>query len=186
MLKRTCLDLSRWQRHGSHGELEIAVNVSARQLMAPDYAASVAAVLTETHTEPTLVTLEITESVLIQDSKRALVVLADLKRLGVMLALDDFGTGYSSLSYLQKLPIDIVKIDRSFVIDLDRQPTTRLIVGAIVGLAHGLRLKVVAEGVESASQYAEVEALNCDSCQGFYFARPTSADKLDLLLAEAG
>jgi len=186
VLKRTCLDLSRWQRHGSHRDLEIAVNVSARQLMAPDYAASVAAVLTETHTEPTLVTLEITESVLIQDSKRALVVLADLKRLGVMLALDDFGTGYSSLSYLQKLPIDIVKIDRSFVIDLDRQPTTRLIVGAIVGLAHGLRLKVVAEGVESASQYAEVEALSCDSCQGFYFARPATADKLELLLAEAG
>ena len=180
---QACVDLHRWQRHEHHSELEICVNISTPQLMAPDFAATVAEVLAETRTDPRLVTLEMTESVFIQDSDRALIVLHDLRRLGVKLALDDFGTGYSSLSYLRQFPVNIVKIDRAFIADLGSEPTSRLIVSAIVRLAHSLQMTVVAEGIESAHQYEEVVALDCDSYQGYFFARPASAEVLDSLMA---
>ena len=151
--------------------------------MAADFSASVAAVLEATNTDPETVTLEVTETVFLRDSERALVVLNELKQLGVMLALDDFGTGYSSLSYLKRFPVDVVKIDRVFISDLDRNPDSRLIVNAVVALAHGLSMTVVAEGVESLEQYKEVAALECDACQGFYFSRPTSAVNLNTMLA---
>jgi diguanylate cyclase (GGDEF)-like protein len=182
VLTQACLDLQRWHRHDQHHELEICVNISSSQLMAPDFSATVAAVLAETSTDSNLLTLEITESVFIQDSDRALIVLNDLKRLGVKLALDDFGTGYSSLSYLKQFPVNIVKIDRAFIADLGREPTSRLIVSAIVRLAHSLQMTVVAEGIESKSQYDEVLALDCDSYQGYFFARPGSAEALDSLM----
>ena len=185
VLKQACTDLRRWQHHAHHEGLQICVNISTPQLMAPDFAASVAEVLAETKTDPNLVTLEITESVFIQDSERALVVLHDLKRLGVALALDDFGTGYSSLRYLKQFPVNIVKIDRAFIADLGHEPTSRLIVGAIVRLAHSLRMSVVAEGIESGEQYDEVVAMDCDSYQGYFFARPASADALESLMATA-
>jgi diguanylate cyclase (GGDEF)-like protein len=185
VLKQACTDLRRWQSYAHHEGLEICVNISTPQLMAPDFAASVAEVLAETKTDPHLVTLEITESVFIQDSDRALVVLHDLKKLGVALALDDFGTGYSSLRYLKQFPVNIVKIDRAFIADLGHEPTSRLIVSAIVRLAHSLRMSVVAEGIESAEQYDEVVALDCDSYQGYFFARPASADALESLMATA-
>ncbi len=185
VLMQACVDLHRWQRHHEHGGLEISVNISAPQLMAQDFAATVAAVLAETRTDPKLVTLEMTESVFIQDGDRALVVLNELRRLGVKLALDDFGTGYSSLSYLKQFPVNIVKIDRAFIADLGREPTSRLIVSAIVRLAHSLEMTVVAEGIESEDQFDEVVALDCDSYQGYFFARPASADSLDSLMATA-
>jgi diguanylate cyclase (GGDEF)-like protein len=186
VLERACLDRQKWPRHDDPYGLDISVNVSAHQLMAPDFAASVAAVLEQTNTDPGVVTLEVTESVFLRDSDRALVALNDLKEIGVMLALDDFGTGYSSLSYLKRFPVDVVKIDRVFISDLDHNPDSRLIVNAVVSLAHGLCMSVVAEGVESVEQYKEVAALDCDSCQGFYFARPTSAHTLDTLLSDQG
>ena len=182
VLERACLDRQQWPRHDPYG-LDVSVNVSAHQLMTPDFPASVAAVLEQTNTDPGIVTLEVTESVFLRDSDRALVALNDLKRIGVMLALDDFGTGYSSLSYLKRFPVDVVKIDRVFISDLDHNPDSRLIVNAVVALAHGLCMSVVAEGVETVEQYKEVAALDCDSCQGFYFARPTSAHTLDTMLA---
>ncbi|MEO7819481.1 MAG: EAL domain-containing protein [Actinomycetota bacterium] len=182
VLERACLDRHRWQCHHQHDRLGISVNVSTDQLMAADFANTVSAILTATQTDPTLVTLEVTESVFVQDSERALLVLNDLKRLGVMLALDDFGTGYSSLSYLKGFPVDIVKIDRIFIADLDRNPASRLIVSAIVGLAHGLSMNVVAEGVETYEQFEAIAALDCEAYQGFLFARPTSADELETLL----
>jgi diguanylate cyclase (GGDEF)-like protein len=185
VLMQACIDLHRWQRHDQHRELEICVNISSSQLMAADFACTVADVLAETRTDPKVVTLEMTESVFIQDSDRALVVLNDLRRLGVKLALDDFGTGYSSLSYLKQFPVNIVKIDRAFIADLGREPTSRLIVSAIVRLAHSLQMTVVAEGIESIDQYDEVVALDCDSYQGYFFARPASADSLDSLMAVA-
>jgi EAL domain-containing protein (putative c-di-GMP-specific phosphodiesterase class I) len=163
----------------------MCVNISSSQLMAPDFAGTVAEVLTETRTNPQAVTLEVTESVFIQDSDRALLVLNDLRLLGVKLALDDFGTGYSSLSYLKQFPVNIVKIDRAFIADLGREPTSRLIVSAIVRLAHSLEMTVVAEGIESEGQLDEVVALDCDSYQGYFFARPTSADTLDALMTTA-
>ena len=130
-------------------------------------------------------TLELTESVFIHDPERALIVMGDLKDLGVMLALDDFGTGYSSLNYLKRFPVDIVKIDRSFVADLGRDPANDTVVAAIIQLAHGLGMTVVAEGVETADQHHQLDSLGCDSCQGFYFARPVPSTELDMLLSSA-
>jgi FOG: EAL domain len=143
---------------------------------------TVAAALSGTDTDPKLVTLEVTESVFVQDSERALVVLSDLKHLGVKLALDDFGTGYSSLDYLKRFPIDIVKIDQTFVADLERDQASHAIVLAVIELAHMLGMTVVAEGVETAEQHKRLASLGCDSCQGYYFARPMSADDLDTLI----
>jgi EAL domain-containing protein (putative c-di-GMP-specific phosphodiesterase class I) len=159
----------------------MSVNVSVHQLMLAGFAASVAAVLATDHTDPRLLTLEMTESVFIRDAERALVVLHDLKDIGVLLAIDDFGTGYSSLSYLGQFPVDIVKLDRSFVADLERVVASHTIVSAVVQLAHDLGLTVVAEGVETAEQHLAVTRLGCDSCQGFYFARPMSAASLEAL-----
>ena len=118
----------------------MSVNVSAQQLMAPDFVATVAEVLAATETPPGLLTLEITEGAFVQDPKRALVVLNDLKELGVLLALDDFGTGYSSLSYLKQFPVDILKIDRTFTADLVHDQASHAIVTKIIELAHMLDL----------------------------------------------
>jgi diguanylate cyclase (GGDEF)-like protein len=182
VLEQACPDRHRWHRHHQTNDLELSVNISAHQLMSANSTATVEAVLLATHTDPHMVTLEMTESVFVQDSERALVVLDDLKHLGVMLALDDFGTGYSSLSYLKRFPIDVVKIDQAFVADLGVDSASHAIVAAVVDLAHVLGMAVVAEGVETALQHREVAALGCDYCQGFYFARPMSADDLDTLM----
>ncbi|MDQ3146685.1 MAG: EAL domain-containing protein [Actinomycetota bacterium] len=184
VLERACSDRHRWRRAQGEDDLQISVNVSASQLMGPDFFSTVAGVLLDTDTDPCALTLEVTESLFIEDSQRALVVLEDLKQLGVMLALDDFGTGFSSLSYLQRFPVDIVKIDKCFVDDLGKNATSSAIVGAIVDLAHALGMTVVAEGVETAKQYDEVCAIECESCQGYYFARPMSADDLDTQITD--
>jgi diguanylate cyclase (GGDEF)-like protein len=181
VLEHACTDLRRWRGYRG-GQLTLSVNVSAHQLIAPNYVASVAAVLAATNIDPALVTLEVTESVFVQDSERALVVLGELKRLGVRLALDDFGTGYSSLTYLKRFPIDVVKIDQGFVADLERDPASDAIVFAVVELAHMLGMSVVAEGVETAAQHDQLISLGCDSCQGFFFARAMPADDFDALL----
>jgi EAL domain-containing protein (putative c-di-GMP-specific phosphodiesterase class I) len=142
---------------------------------------AVAAVLRDTGTDPTQLTLEITESVFVEDVERAVVVLEGLKRLGVTLALDDFGTGYSSLSYLQRFPIDVVKIDQQFIGQLSHPPSS-MIVLAVVQIAHVLGLSVVAEGVETAKHHVQVQGLGCDSAQGFYFARPIAAGEIDAMI----
>jgi diguanylate cyclase (GGDEF)-like protein len=182
VLDRACRD--RFCRLDASGtdDLNMSVNVSANQLMAPDFTATVAAVLSGADTDPTMVTLEMTESVFVQDTERALVVLGELKDLGVTLALDDFGTGYSSLTYLKRFPIDVVKIDQDFVADLERDEASYSIVVTVVELAHLLGMTVVAEGVETAGQHEQLVALGCDYCQGFYFARPMSADDLHTLI----
>ncbi len=182
VLERVCEDRHRWQRAHDCDDLKVSVNVSAHQLMAPGFAGTVEAVLLDNHTDPGQVTLEVTESVFVEDAERALVVLGDLKQLGVTLALDDFGTGYSSLSYLKRFPVDIVKIDQGFIADLSRDATSSVIVSSVVELSHVLGMTVVAEGVETAEQHREVEALGCESCQGFYFARPMRADALNTML----
>ncbi len=176
VLEQTCSDLHGWHIHGQADHLNMAVNVSGHRLMSLDFAATVASVLADTETDPKLVTLEVTESVFVDDSHRALVVLSDLHDLGVSLALDDFGTGYSSLTYLNRFPIDIVKIDQSFVAGLGRDRASNAIVLAVVEVARTLGMRVVAEGVETAEQLRELAGLGCESCQGFYFARPMSAD----------
>jgi EAL domain-containing protein (putative c-di-GMP-specific phosphodiesterase class I) len=129
--------------------------------------------------------LEVTEGVLIDDPGEAIAVLSDLRSLGVRLALDDFGTGYCSLAYLRDLPVDIVKIDRSFVAALDTDPTARAITGAVTDLAHVLGMSVTAEGVETARQNDAVVSMGCDHVQGFFHARPMSALDVALTLKSA-
>lgn len=182
VLEQGCQDLRRWRRAEGCGDLTISVNVSAHQLMAPDFAATVAAVLLDNHTDPGQVTLEVTESVFVEDAERALIVLGDLKLLGVTLALDDFGTGYSSLSYLKRFPVDVVKIDQAFIADLARDAASAVIVSAVVDMTHVLGMTVVAEGVETTEQHSQVLALGCESYQGFHFARPMPSHDLSTLL----
>lgn len=183
-LHQACADRRRWSCPGNHGELEVSVNVSVRQLMGLDFVATVASVLANTSFDPNLLTLEVTESVFIDDFERAVLTLNDLKALGVKLALDDFGTGFSSLSHLQRFPVDVVKIDKTFVAGLDLPPVSHLIVTAMTGLAHSLGMTVVAEGVETHNQYQAITAVGCDAYQGFYFARPASADQLASFIAD--
>ncbi|MEO6469569.1 MAG: EAL domain-containing protein [Acidimicrobiia bacterium] len=144
---------------GAYPEYVSASDEDALRL--PGFAASVSAVLVDTGTNPQALTVEVTESAFNLDHQRSLVVLNELKRTGVTVALDNFGCGNSSLSYLKRMPIDIVKIDRLFAADLERDAASRLIVSAIVGIAHGLRMTVVAEGVESSEQLQETDAVGC-------------------------
>ncbi len=181
VLVQACADRQEWQRQ-SQVPIEIALNVSVHQFMSAGLAKMVATTLATTSTDPALLTLEVTESVFIRDERRALVVLDDLKHIGVKLSLDDFGTGYSSLNYLNAMPIDTIKVDQSFVAKLNDQPSSREIVSAIIGLAHGLGMTVVAEGVETIQQHRELTELGADLCQGFYFARPMLAMLVDPLV----
>jgi EAL domain-containing protein (putative c-di-GMP-specific phosphodiesterase class I) len=163
------------------------VNLSVRQFARADLAARVAAVLAETGLPPATLELEITESAAMSDAEATGVTLRELHALGVRVALDDFGTGYSSLSYLSKLPLDGIKIDRSFVSGLHEAPANLAIVRAVVGLAQGLGIAVTAEGIEREDQLTELRDLGCDRGQGFLFARPlTAADAGLALLAAEG
>jgi EAL domain-containing protein (putative c-di-GMP-specific phosphodiesterase class I) len=142
----------------------------------------VAAVLLAGSSDPRLLTLEVTESVFVQDSARAMVVLQSLKDIGVKLALDDFGTGYSSLGHLLNYPVHSIKVDRTFVAGLGPGAASNAVAAALIDLGHNLGMHVVAEGVEGAAQHDELRRLGCDSCQGFYFARPMSASNLEALI----
>jgi EAL domain-containing protein (putative c-di-GMP-specific phosphodiesterase class I) len=183
VLGQAMSNLGRWPGDNLEHESGISVNVSVNQLMAPNFAGSVADLLAKASVDPGLLTLEVTENVLVADENRALSVLTALKRIGVRLALDDFGSGQSSLNHIKWFPIDVVKIDREFISDIGENQASRLIVDAVVGLAHGLGMTVVAEGVETRSQLREVANLGCDFSQGYLFARPEPADALDILLS---
>ncbi len=183
VLERAWADRQRWDEHHAH-DIPLSVNVSAHQLMSAGFADMVEAVLATAPTRPGLLTLEVTESVFVRDGKRALFVLNDLRDIGVKLALDDFGTGYSSLSYLMRFPVDIVKVDRAFVAELEEGSASHTIVAAFIQLAHDLGMSIVCEGVETAEQRDELTRIGCDSCQGFYFAEPMSEPRFDALLRE--
>ncbi|MEO7370702.1 MAG: EAL domain-containing protein, partial [Ilumatobacteraceae bacterium] len=182
VLTRTCSDGRLWRRTHHADDLTISVNVSATQLLTPGFAESVGQVLDDSSTDPGLVVLEITEGALVEDSERAIIALDALRVIGVRLALDDFGTGYSSLNYLRRLPVDLIKIDRTFIADIDTEPETNVIVSAIVDLAHGLGMTVVAEGIETVEQHERVSTLGCELCQGFLFARPMPALQIEEML----
>ncbi len=178
VLERACADAARLRDVGAPGDLQVCVNVSPRELLAPNFCESVTDVLAATATDASQLVLEMTEAVFLEDGERTQVVLAELKKVGVGLALDDFGTGYSSLTHLQRLPIDIVKIDRGFTAKLTPNNPGAAMVKAVVGLAHSLGKVVVAEGVETAEQHDQLVQLACESCQGFYFGAPTSVHAL--------
>ena len=184
VLEEACHQLRHWQRDTGFGG-SVEVNLSARQIDDPGIVATIEEILERTGLPPERLTLEITESALMRDAAAALVVLRALKGLGVLLAIDDFGTGYSSLSYLQRFPLDILKVDRMFVQELDSDSGGREIVSAVVSLAHALGLEVVAEGVETEEQLEILRSLECDFAQGYLFSRPVPAVELRSVFSSA-
>lgn len=179
VLDQACTQAQAWAAERPGGALRVAVNVSARQFRDPTFPELVAHTLKRTGLAPGSLELEITEGMLMQDTVGSSRVLAELKALGVRIALDDFGTGYSSLSYLTKLPIDVIKIDRSFVRDLDETVKSATITSAIIGLSRGLDIDVVVEGVETQAQLDFVAKHGSSEIQGYLFAKPMCAHRLE-------
>ncbi|MFP3906040.1 MAG: EAL domain-containing protein [Acidimicrobiales bacterium] len=175
VLEQACRQLVDWERRAETRNLCMAVNLSARQLCLPDLAEDMALIIGGSGADPAKLCLEITESALMIDLDRATEAVRALKGLGVRIAVDDFGTGYSSLTYLTRLPVDVVKIDRSFITAIAHDPQDRAITRGIIDLAHSLGLTVVAEGVETEQQLLILDDLGCDQAQGFLFARPDVA-----------
>ncbi len=176
-----CAQAQRWQ-DGGLGTRNIAVNISGRQIEAPDLCATVQAALAASGLAPAQLELELTESQLMKDAEGIIGLLRRLKAMGVRISVDDFGTGYSSLSYLKRFPIDTLKVDRAFVRDIIADPNDVSITRAIITLAHSLKLQVVAEGVETEGQLGLLIANHCDEIQGYYFSPPLPADEAAELL----
>jgi diguanylate cyclase (GGDEF)-like protein/PAS domain S-box-containing protein len=174
VLREACTQIRAWQ-HAASITLPVAINLSARQFQQADLEIIVGRTLRETGVDPSLVHFEITESLLMQDPESTARSLHRLKHLGVSLSVDDFGTGYSSLAYLKRFPLDTLKIDRAFIRDIPGDPDDSMIAQAIISLAHNLRLRVVAEGVETEAQLNFLRSRHCDEMQGFYFAQPLAA-----------
>lgn len=181
VLQEACRQAKEWQEAGLE-PIPIAVNVSLEQLRRGDLVAVVANALSESNLEPRWLELEFTESAVMQDTEDNLVILRQLKELGVLLSIDDFGTGFSSLGYLQKLPMDVLKIDRSYVLELPDDEDAATIVTTIVRMARSLDLDVIAEGVESGEQLEFLRGLGCDQYQGVVFSAPVPAAEATLLL----
>ena len=175
VLRTACTQMNAWYRRGLP-QIAVSVNLSSRQFRQESVVGMVKTVLDATKFDPKLLELEITESLLMDDVTRTKVILADLKALGVSIALDDFGTGYSSLSYLKGFQLDTLKIDRTFTAELMTSEVNASIVQATIGLAHGLRLRTIAEGVETRAQADFLAKRGCDLLQGYFFARPMAPD----------
>lgn len=177
VLQEACAQARRWREQGI-GKLRVAVNLSPRQFHHSKLVVQVQGILAQSELEPDCLEIEITESAVMKDTESAINTLHLLKELGVVLSVDDFGTGYSSLSYLKLFPIDILKIDQSFVSDMMDSPNDAAIARAIIALGQSLRLTVVAEGVETRGQAQSLKALGCDEMQGYYFSRPVTAAQI--------
>ena len=154
------------------GQIQVAINLSAKQFTDPDLVGSIATILAEEQMPAHLLEVELTESLLLEGNADTRQQVARLKALGLTLAMDDFGTGYSSLSYLKKFPIDVIKIDRSFIKDIPENEDDMEITSAVIAMAHNLKLKVVAEGIETAAQLGFLRRQQCDVGQGYLFDRP--------------
>jgi len=185
VFRTACLQNKTWQ-DGAMVPMRLAVNFSARQFQQPGFISSVEGILMETNLDPAWLELEITESSIMKDPDKAIEKLLELKMMGIKVAIDDFGTGYSSLNYLKRFPIDTLKIDRSFVSDLCKDPHDTAIVRAIITLGHALDLTVVAEGVETREQLESLAELECDVVQGFLFSKALSTEDFEELLIAQG
>ena len=181
VLEQACRDYLSWAGRVKP-PFYVAVNLSARDFQNKDFAARLEATLKESGMDPKNIALEVTEGILMEDPKQAVETLKRCREIGASIFVDDFGTGYSSLSYLSMLPLDILKIDRSFVIDIMTSGHNLLIATATINLAHALGLKVVAEGVETKEQRDLLAILGCDKVQGYYYAKPMPAPELELWL----
>jgi EAL domain-containing protein (putative c-di-GMP-specific phosphodiesterase class I) len=184
-LREACEQQARWTAgRGRARPLRMSVNLSPRQLAHPDLVDMVAATLRDTSVDPATVCLEITETAVMADMEAGVGVLDQLRGLGVALAIDDFGTGWSSLRALQRFPVDEVKIDKSFVDGVARDPQEAAIVASVISLSHALGLRTVAEGVESVAQVDRLRTLGCDVAQGYFFWRPAAPEELTVLVSE--
>jgi diguanylate cyclase (GGDEF)-like protein len=181
ILREACRQAQAWVEAGLP-KVTVAVNVSTRQFRDESFLTNLLAALNETGLDPKCLVLELTESVLIKHAETAASVLRVLREIGARVAIDDFGTGYSSLSYLRKFPVDILKIDQSFVRQISTSDEDRAIVAAVVNMAHSLKLRVIAEGVESRGELEFLKAHQCDEVQGYYFNQPMPADEFANLL----
>ncbi len=182
VLLNACIQLRDWTHNAP--DLTLSLNVSARQLQDPNFFSIVMSTLDETGVNPRNLELELTESSIMTNLDSSIRTLNALQNSGVGISIDDFGTGFSSLSQLKWLPIDILKIDRSFVHDASTDPDDAALVMAIITLAHNLRLKVVAEGVESEEQLKFLHLLRCDEIQGYLFSKPIPAAEFKQLIGE--
>jgi diguanylate cyclase (GGDEF)-like protein/PAS domain S-box-containing protein len=181
VLRTACRQSREWQ-HAGFGQLRIAVNLSARQFSQPGLVREIARVLEETGLAPSCLEIEITESLVMEDVEGAIRTMGELKGMGVQLSIDDFGTGYSSLSYLRRFPVDVLKIDRSFVRDITSSEDDAAMVAAIIELARGLRMRVIAEGVETEAQLDYLKQRGCDEVQGHVYARAAPGADVEALL----
>ena len=181
VLRSACSQVRRWLDEGLPA-VPVAVNMSAVQFRQSDLAKRVAAILAECGIAPRYLELELTESIIMREAEQAIAVLQELSQMGVSLSIDDFGTGYSSLSYLRRFPIHKLKIDRSFVSDITTNPDAAAIATAIIGMGRSLKLRVIAEGVETAEQLAFLQSHQCDELQGFLLGRPIEAEDFSELL----
>lgn len=183
VLRSACAQNKAWQNAGMP-KLRVAVNLSARQFGQLDLVRSITGILRETGLASHYLEIELTESLVMTDVERAIGTLRELKALGVKLSIDDFGTGYSSLSYLKRFPIDVLKIDRSFVRDITLDPDAAAIVASIISLSHNLKLNVIAEGVETPEQLRYLRQHGCDEMQGFYFSKAVPAEAFERMLRQ--
>jgi EAL domain-containing protein (putative c-di-GMP-specific phosphodiesterase class I) len=183
-LTSACLQWLRWQAAGLP-PMRLSVNTSTVELCSGDYASRVQKVIDQTGMDPAYLELEVTESSMMASMKEAIVEMEKVRALGLRISIDDFGTGYSSLSYLHILPVNTVKIDRSFVRDLNESSQNAIsVVRAIITLAHSLNLTVIAEGVETEAQMQTLSDLNCDIFQGYLFHRPLDVDTAGTILTQ--
>ncbi|WP_137171970.1 EAL domain-containing protein [Massilia sp. HP4] len=183
VMRTACAQNKAWQDAG-FPRLRVAVNLSARQFGAPDLLHSLESALQDTGLDPACLEIELTESLFMSDVTPAVELLHRMKALGVNLSIDDFGTGYSSFSYLSRFPIDVLKIDRSFVADITHDANDAAIVTSIIALAHNLKLAVIAEGVETLEQLDYLRSRGCDEMQGYYFSKPLPAHEFEQLLRQ--
>jgi diguanylate cyclase (GGDEF)-like protein/PAS domain S-box-containing protein len=183
VLKTACRQAKQWN-DTYNGELRIAVNLSARQFRQSDLPGQISNALQASGLDPELLELEITEGTVMHNAEESVATLRRLRDMGVKLSIDDFGTGYSSLSYLKRFPINIVKIDQSFVRDITTDPDDAAIACSIIALAHSMKLQVIAEGVETEGQLGFLQANQCDQMQGYYFSRPLPKEELGQLLSD--
>jgi EAL domain-containing protein (putative c-di-GMP-specific phosphodiesterase class I) len=184
VLVTACRQNKQWQDAGLP-HLRVAVNLSAVQFRQKNLAEFVAQVLDDVGLDASYLELEVTESVIMQNAEEATLILKKLHAKGIHLSVDDFGTGYSSLGYLKRFPLDTLKIDRSFVSDIDSNPDDAIIVKSMIALAHSLKLNVIAEGVENESQLSYLRSLGCDEYQGYYRSRPLAAKDFEQMLRES-
>jgi EAL domain-containing protein (putative c-di-GMP-specific phosphodiesterase class I) len=176
MLHQAMSTLASWKE--SHPDQTIAVNVSTHDLRDPHFPERVKSLMAHYAVNPTLLKIEITESGIMEDPASVIVLLHSLRETGIQLSIDDFGTGHSSLAYLQRLPVNELKVDRSFVIDIDQHPATQKLVKTIIEMGHGLGLSVIAEGIETQAERDTLVGLGCDAMQGYFASKPLHGVKL--------